>query len=207
MRELYPNVRVAAYSSHSVGHPARYPRKAFMIVRLNRSNFPFVWGCSALENTFSIPRSRHTARENLAPNWDLLSVRTCLVGPYVNTQCLQNAFATIYAVVLLRGTVLVSLENRSVMTKETGFHVLSLGVDLVGQLKHAKTRRKQEIASHNSFFDTVSRTCVEIPNGVGNICCHLLPVEEALPQLPKNTGISRMPHTTLKVFQIQDAGL
>jgi hypothetical protein len=127
MRELYPKVRAAVYSFHSFGHPARYPRKALRIVLLNQSTFPFLWGWYALENTFSIPSSRHTARKNLATNCGPLSVRTCLGCTYVNTQCSQNALATIYAVVLLRGTVLVSFQNRSVMTKRNWFPCVVFG--------------------------------------------------------------------------------
>jgi hypothetical protein len=156
MRELYPKVRAAVYSSHSFGHPDRYPRKAFRIVLLNRSTCPYVWGWYVLENTFSIPSSRHNARKNLAANCGPLSVRTCLGGPYVNTQCSQNAFATIYAVVILRGTVPVSLENRSVMTKRNWFPCVVFGS---GHSRSIETYSNGEEAG-NSFRKLVLFRCL-----------------------------------------------
>jgi hypothetical protein len=76
---------------------------------------------------FLIPNSAQIAKKNFAVNCGPLSVNKDKGGPYEYTQWSQKARATDRAVTVLRGTVFVTFENLSEITRRKRLPCLVLG--------------------------------------------------------------------------------
>jgi hypothetical protein len=70
-------------------------------------------------NIFLIANSTQMSKKNFAVNCGPLSVITDKFGPYKYTQWSQKALATDRAATVLIGTVLVTFENLSEITRRT----------------------------------------------------------------------------------------
>lgn len=114
---LYAEVSVEPYASQSCGWSPTWYRNMIVNERLYCSTWPFFWRSYVVVNTFVDTRSWQTDWKKVNVNWISLSEKRIRVGPYLNTQCSTNTYATSTERMHRIETTCISFVYRSAITK------------------------------------------------------------------------------------------